>query len=92
MFYRQYEVYCLGESKRSLKSLEDEHKRSARNRDCEKKKTAKHSWETNHNCCWEQKKVVDSESRLVPRKIKETMHSFENPYHINKVSYMLIGI
>ena len=34
-------------------------------------------------------KVVDSESRLIPRKIKEILHSLKNPYHINKISYML---
>ena len=35
------------------------------------------------------KKVIDRESRLIRRKIKETMHSLKNPNHINKISYML---
>ena len=35
------------------------------------------------------KKVIDWESRLIPRKIKETIHSLRNPNHINKISYML---
>ena len=30
-----------------------------------------------------------TESRLIPRKIKETLHSLKNRNHINKISYML---
>ena len=45
--------------------------------------------EADHNFNWDQKKVVDRESRLTPRKIKETIHSLKNPNHINKISYML---
>ena len=48
-----------------------------------------HCWEADHNFSWDQKKVVDRESRLIPRKIKETMHSMKNPNHINKISYTL---
>ena len=48
-----------------------------------------HCWEAGHNFSWDQKKVVDRESRLIPRKIKETMHSMKNPNHINKISYTL---
>ena len=77
------------ESKRFLKSRSDEHKRSVRNCDCEKNETAKKCWEADHNFSWDQKKVVDRESRLIPRKIKETIHSLKNPNHINKISYML---
>ena len=91
-----YEIDCsnceavyFGESKRSLKSRSDEHKRSARNCDCDKNEIAKHCWEADHNFNWDQKKVVDRESRLTPRKIKETIHSLKNPNHINKISYML---
>ena len=36
---------------------------------------AKHCWEADHNFHWDQKKVNDRESRLIPRKIKETIHS-----------------
>ena len=42
-----------------------------------------------HNFIWDQKKVVDRESRLIPRKIKETIHFLKNPNYINKISYML---
>ena len=91
-----YEIDCsnceavyFGESKRSLKSRSDEHKRSVRNCDCDKNEIAKHCWEADHNFSWDQKKVVDRESRLIPRKIKETIHSLKNPNHINKISYML---
>ena len=76
-------------SKRSLKSRSDEHKRSVRNCDCDKNEIAKHCWEADHNFNWDQKKVIDRESRLIPRKIKETIHSLKNPNHINKISYML---
>ena len=91
-----YEIDCsnceavyFGESKRSLKSRSDEHKRSVRNCDCDTNEIAKHCWEADHNFNWDQKKVVDRESRLIPRKIKETIHSLKNPNRINKISYML---
>ena len=91
-----YEIDCrncqavyFGESKRSLKSRSDEHKRSARNCDCDKNEIAKHCWEADHNFNWDQKEVIDRESRLIPRKVKETIHSLKNPNHINKISYML---
>ena len=38
---------------------------------------------------WDQKKVVDGDSRLFPRKIKQTIHSLKNPNHINRISYKL---
>ena len=37
---------------------------------------------------WDQKKVVVRESRLIPRKTKETIHSLKNPNHINKSFHM----
>ena len=79
----------FGESKGSLKSRSDEHKRSVRNCNCDKNEIAKHCWEADHNFNWDQKKVIDRESRLIPRKIKETIHSLKNPNHISKISYML---
>ena len=36
-----------------------------------------------------QKKVIDRESRIIPRKIKKTVHSLKNPNYIGKISYML---
>ena len=59
-----------------------EHRRSVRNYDCNENETAKHCWEADHNFNWDQKKVIDRESRLIPRKIKETIHSLKNPNHI----------
>ena len=82
-------VLLVNESKWSLKSLSDEHKRSVKNCNCEKNKTAKHCWEADHNFGWYQKKVVDMESGLIPRKMKETIYSLKNPNHINKIPYML---
>ena len=91
-----YETDCsncqavyFAESKWSLKSRSDEHKRSVRNRDCDENELAKHCWEADHNFNWDQKKVIDTESRIIPRKIKETIHSLKNPNHVNKISYML---
>ena len=83
------EAVYFGEFKRSLKSRWDEHKRSVRNSDCDKNEIAKHCWKADHNFSWDQKKVVDGQSRLILRKIKETIHSSKNPNHINKISYML---
>ena len=79
----------FGESKRSLKSRSDEHKRSVRNYNCDKNEITKHCWEADHNINWGQEKGIDKESRLIPRKIKETIHSLNNSNHINKISYML---
>ena len=91
-----YEIDCskcqalyFSQSKRSLKSCSDEHKRSVRNWDCEKNKISKHSWEANHNFSCDQKKVVDRESKLISCKIKKTMDSLKNPNHISKISFIL---
>ena len=85
-----YEIGCsnceaiyFGESKRSLKLPSDEHKRSVRNCDCDKNEIAKHRWESDHNFNWGQKKVIDRENRLIPRKTKETIRSLMNPNHMN---------
>ena len=75
----------FGESKRSLKLRSDEHKRSVRNCDCNKNEIAKHCWGADHNFSWDQKKVINRESRLM----EETMHSLKNINNINKISYML---
>ena len=89
-----YETDCsncqtvyFGEAKRSSRSYE--HKRSVRNCDCDNNEIAKHCFEADHNFNWDQKKVIDRESRLIPRKIKEIIHSLKNLNHINKISYML---
>ena len=79
----------FGESKRSLKSHSDEHKRSARNCNYGKNEIPKHCWEADHNFNWDQKKVIDRESRLIPWQIKENIHSLKNSNHINKLPYML---
>ena len=91
-----YEVDCsnceaiyFNESKWSLKSRSDEHKRSVRNCDCDKNEIAKHCWETDYNFNWDQKKVIDREFSLIPRKIKEIIHSLKNPNHVKKISCML---
>ena len=63
----------FGEPTRSLKSRSDgKKKRFVRNCDCDKIEIAKHCWEVDHNFSWDQKKVIDKENRLIPRKIKET--------------------
>ena len=83
------EAVYFSESKQSLKSRSDEHKRPFRNCDSDKNEIVKHCWEADHNFSWDQKKVVDRESRLIRRKIKETIHSSKNANHINKISCML---
>ena len=87
-----FKAVYFGEHKRSLKSCSDEHKRSVKNCDCEKNEIAKHCWEADQNFSCDQKKVIDRKSRLVPRKIKETVHCLKNPNHIKKVPYMLLKI
>ena len=46
--------------------------RSVRNCDCDKNEIAKHCWKADHNFNRDQKKGIDRESRLVPRKTKKT--------------------
>ena len=94
-----YEIDCsnckavyFGESKWSLKSRPNEHKRSVRNYNCHKNEIAKHCWKADHRFIWDHKKAVDRESRLISRKIKETIHCLNNPNHINKVSTILLEI
>ena len=88
----------FGESKRSLKSRSDEHKRSVRNCDCDKNEIAKHCWEADHNFNWDQEKVIDRESRLISRKIKEpyilsriltTLTKF--PTYFQKYGFLIYG-
>ena len=74
-----YEIDCsncqaayFGESKRSLKSCSDEHKRPARNCDCDKNEINKHYREVDRNFNWDQKKVIDRESRLIPHQRNHT--------------------
>ena len=80
-----YEIDCSNceavyfvESKRSLKSQNLKQKRSVTNCDCDKNKIAKNCWDADHNFNWYQKKFVDREIRLIPKKIKKTVHSLKN--------------
>ena len=82
----------FSESKRSLKSRLDEHKRSIRNCGCDKNETKKHCYGADHNFSWDQKTVDDRESKLTPRKLKQTMHSLNNSNHIKKMVYTLLEI
>ena len=83
------ETVYFGESKRSLKLRLDEHKRSVQICDCHNNEIAKSCWEADHKFSWDQKEVVNRESSLIPRKIKETLYSLNNPGSINKISHML---
>ena len=60
-----------------------------------KNEIAKHCWEADHKFNRGQKKVVGWESRLIPRKIKETIYSLKNPDHTKKkfihASYNMIS-
>ena len=55
-----------------------------------KNEIAKHCWEADHNFSWDQKKVIGSESRYIPRKLKETIYSLKNTNHINKFPTCLL--
>ena len=83
------EAVSFGESKQALKLRSDQHKISPRNCNCERNQIPKHCWEADINFSWDQKKVIDRENRLIPTKIKETIHSLKNTNYINKISYML---
>ena len=57
--------------------------------DKEKNKIEKHCWEKYHNFNWD-KKIVDMESRLIPRNLTQTINSLKNPNLIDKISYNLL--
>ena len=57
-----------------------------------KDKIAKNCWDADHNFSWDQKKVVDQESRLIPRKIKETLHSLRNSNDTSNFFFMVTEI
>ena len=79
----------FGKQYASLKSSSDKHKRSVGNCYCENNKIVKHCQKANYNFSWDQEKVIDRESMLITRKIKEYIYSLRNSYHIDKISYML---
>ena len=79
----------FGESKRSSKLRSDERKRSVKNCDRGKNEIVKLCWEAYHEFSWDQKKVVEKECRLIPGKIKETIHSLRNLNHVKKNFNML---
>ncbi|XP_057298092.1 uncharacterized protein LOC130629018 [Hydractinia symbiolongicarpus] len=94
-----YEIPCkdcdavyIGETKRKFKQRVQEHMRAVRNRDVKKNEIADHSWSRSHQFNWDEKKIIDRESRTTARKIKETINSVERNKHINSISYQLSEI
>ena len=82
------ESVVFEKSERSFRSHSDRHKRFVKNCKPEKYDLVKHCWEADHNVSKDQKKV-DRESRLIPTKVKETIHFLKTPNQINKIFYML---
>lgn len=82
----------IGESKRTLDQRVKEHERAVRNGDTDKNEIADHSWKHNHRFDWNKKSIIDREQHMVPRKIKETIHSINDKNHINSISYTLPDI
>ena len=54
-------------------------------------KIVKNCWNEDHILELESKKTIDGENKLIPRKIKDDIHSLKNP-NLNKVCYMLSEI
>ena len=46
-------------------------------------------WELDHNFSRDQRKVINREFKLIPRKIKEIIQSLKNHTHRDKISFML---
>ena len=76
------EAVYFGESKRSSIWRPDRHQKSVKNCDCDENEIAKHCWEADLNFSWDQKKFVDRESTVIPRKIKEVIHCLNTILHI----------
>ena len=68
---RSQKIRSTFSTEKTLKSRLHEHKRSARNWDCDKNDIAKHCWEEDHNFNWDEKKVIDRESWLLPGRSKK---------------------
>ena len=82
----------IGESKRTLEKRASEHERAVRNGDLEKNKIAHHCWTSDHRFNFDNKTIIDRETNMTTRKIKETIHSISDPNHINSISYELADI
>ena len=65
------------------------HTRAESAADTRRYETANHCWKYNHDFDWENKKIMDYETNTTARKIKETIHSFSNNNHINRISHRL---
>ena len=84
-----FKLYYFSESKWALKLRSDEHKRSAIVKSMNLRNTLSKKITTLNLA---QKKFVDKESRLIPRNIKDTIHSLMNSKRINKISCILFEI
>ena len=65
-----------------------------RNGNTDKSNVARHCWTKNHRMNWDEMKIIDTESYVWSRKIKETIHSIkegENNY-FNDISYQIPAI
>ena len=71
----QYECICkkvyIGETGRSIKTRENEHKRAIRNGDDNHSGISKHVLETGHSIRWSEVKILAHEANWRKRKIKE---------------------
>ena len=71
----QYECKCKkvykGETGRSLKTRESEHKRAIRNGDENHSGISKHVLETGHTILWDEVQILACETNWRKRKIKE---------------------
>lgn len=78
----QYQCECgmvyVGETGRTLKTREADHKRAIRTGNAEHSGISKHVLETGHSIDWDGVKILDRESNWTKRKIKEG-------YYISKV-------
>ena len=78
----QYECKCkkvyIGETGRSLKTRESEHKRVIRNGDGNHSGISKHVLETGHTILWDEVQILAYETNWRKRKIKESFFHNQN--------------
>ena len=58
---------------------------NTKNCDYEKNEIVKHCLEEDYNFIWDEKKAIDGESRLVPKRIWEATVFLKNSKHVNKI-------
>ena len=81
----------IGETKRPFGVRKKEHQGNVKNGQTEKSNVARHCWSKDHKMNWDEMKIIDTDSYIWSRKLKETLHSIREGEgnYFNDISYQL---